>query len=217
MLCRWWALVRHGGNLARLESRDATFAGSFRRPNRRFPEPLPGRKPNWVRILWWEQKTVIKSDVVLGRDVQIFQPDLVNLYGCEIGDETKIGAFVEIRRGVRVGRRCKIQAFVFIPEGVAIADGVFIGPHVCFTNDLYPAAINLDGSLKSPDDWHQISTEVGEGAAIGANATIICGIKIGKFALIGAGAVVTKDVPDYAIVAGNPARAVGDTRTRQDA
>ncbi len=157
---------------------------------------------------------MIKSDVVLGRDVQIFQPDLVNLYGCTIGDETKIGAFVEIRKGVVIGRRCKIQAFAFIPEGVRLGEGVFIGPHVCFTNDLYPAAINLDGSLKGAEDWQQVATEVGEGAAIGANATIICGIAIGKFSLIGAGAVVTKDVPDYAIVAGNPARRVGDTRER---
>lgn len=157
---------------------------------------------------------MIKADVVLGRDVQIFQPDLVNLYGCVIGDETKIGAFVEIRRGVTIGKRCKIQAFVFIPEGVTVQDGVFVGPHVCFTNDRFPAAINQDGSLKSPDDWHQVATEVGEGAAIGANATIICGIRIGKFALIGAGAVVTKDVPDYAIVAGNPARVMGDTRSQ---
>jgi len=157
--------------------------------------------------------TMIKSDVKLGTNVVIFQPELVNLYGCEIGDETKIGAFVEIRNGVRVGARCKIQAFAFIPEGVLIEDNVFIGPHVCFTNDLYPAAINLDGSLKSNDDWQLAVTRVSEGASIGANATILCGLTIGRHALIGAGSVITKDVVDHAIVAGNPAQVIGDTRT----
>jgi UDP-2-acetamido-3-amino-2,3-dideoxy-glucuronate N-acetyltransferase len=155
---------------------------------------------------------MIKNDVVLGANVSIFQPDLVNLYGCTIGDETKVGAFVEIRKGVSIGKRCKIQAFAFIPEGVTIGDGVFIGPHACFTNDLFPAAINLDGELKSPDDWEMKPTFVETGAAIGANATILCGITIGKHALIGAGAVVTKDVPDYAIMIGNPARRIGDRR-----
>jgi len=158
---------------------------------------------------------MIKADVKLGENAVVFQPDLVNLYGCEIGAETKIGAFVEIRRGVKIGARCKIQAFAFIPEGVSIADGVFIGPHVCFTNDTYPAAINHDGSLKSPDDWQVVPTEVSEGASIGANATVLCGITIGRHALIGAGSVVTRTVPDYAIVAGNPARILGDTRERQ--
>ena len=155
---------------------------------------------------------MIKDDVVLGANVSIFQPDLVNLYGCTIGDETKIGAFVEIRKGVSVGKRCKIQAFAFIPEGVSIGDGVFIGPHACFTNDLFPAAITLGGELKSPDDWEMKPTFIETGAAIGANATILCGITIGKYALVGAGAVVTKDVPDYAIMIGNPARRIGDRR-----
>jgi acetyltransferase-like isoleucine patch superfamily enzyme len=151
---------------------------------------------------------MIKSDVVLGANVGIPQPDLVNLYGCTIGDETKIGAFVEIRKGVTVGKRCKIQAFAFIPEGVSIGDGVFIGPHACFTNDLFPAAITLGGELKSPDDWEMKPTFVETGAAIGANATILCGITIGKHALIGAGAVVTKDVAPGAVVVGTAARPV---------
>ena len=160
---------------------------------------------------------MIKDDVKLGPGVQIFHPDLVNLYGCEIGAETKIGTFVEIRKTAKIGARCKIQAFAFIPEGVTIGDGVFIGPHVCFTNDLFPRAINLDGSLQSGEDWEILTTRVGQGASVGANATILCGIEIGEFALIGAGAVVLKDVPAYAVVVGNPARIIGDVRQRQEA
>jgi acetyltransferase-like isoleucine patch superfamily enzyme len=155
---------------------------------------------------------MIKDDVKLGRNATIYQPDLVNLYGCEIGDETKIGAFVEIRKGVVIGKRCKIQAFAFIPEGIIVEDGVFIGPHVCFTNDLYPRAVNDDGSLKAADDWIVTPTRVKAGASIGANATILCGVTIGVSALVGAGAVVTKDVPDFAIVGGNPAKVLGDSR-----
>jgi UDP-2-acetamido-3-amino-2,3-dideoxy-glucuronate N-acetyltransferase len=158
---------------------------------------------------------MIKDDVKLGPDVQIFQPDLVNLYGCEIGAGTKIGAFVEIRKTARIGACCKIQAFAFIPEGVTIGDGVFIGPHVCFTNDLFPRAINPDGSLQSGSDWEVLTTRVGRGASVGANATILCGIEIGEFALIGAGAVVLKDIPAYAIVAGNPARIISDVRRQR--
>lgn len=149
---------------------------------------------------------MITDDVVLGRDVQIYQPDLVNMYGCEIGDETKIGAFVEIRRTVRVGARCKIQAFVFIPEGVVIEDEVFIGPHVCFTNDLYPRSTGPDGKLLSGDQWRIEETRVEHGASIGANATILCGLTIGANAIVAAGAVVTRDVPEGVIVKGNPAR-----------
>jgi UDP-2-acetamido-3-amino-2,3-dideoxy-glucuronate N-acetyltransferase len=158
---------------------------------------------------------MIRDDVKLGPNVQIFQPDLVNLYGCEIGAETKIGAFVEIRKTVTIGARCKIQAFSFIPEGVTVGDGVFIGPHVCFTNDLFPRAINLDGTLQGSDDWETVPTTVGKGAAIGANATILCGVKIGEFALIGAGSVVVKDVSAYSVMVGNPARVVGDVRERK--
>jgi UDP-2-acetamido-3-amino-2,3-dideoxy-glucuronate N-acetyltransferase len=157
---------------------------------------------------------MIKDDVKLGKGAVVFQPDLVNLYGCEIGGETKIGAFVEIRKGVVIGKRCKIQAFAFIPEGVTVEDGVFIGPHVCFTNDLFPRAINDDGSQQSAADWVTVPTLVKAGASIGANATILCGITIGRSALVGAGAVVTRDVPDFAIVGGNPAKVLGDARDR---
>lgn len=158
---------------------------------------------------------MITQDVVLAPDVVIAQPDLVNLYGCTIGAGTKIGAFVEIRRTATIGRNCKIQAFAFIPEGVAIGDGVFIGPHVCFTNDPFPRAVGPDGRQLGGEDWEIVPTTVEPGAAIGANATILCGITIGAFALVGAGSMVTRDVPPYAIVAGNPAKTIGDTRARE--
>jgi acetyltransferase-like isoleucine patch superfamily enzyme len=157
---------------------------------------------------------VIAPDVRLGRDVVIHHPDLVNLYGCEIGDGCTIGAFVEIRREVRVGRNVKIQAFAFLPEGLTIEDGVFIGPHVCFTNDRYPRSVGPDGALLSRDDWTVVPTRVRRLASIGANVTVICGVTIGESALIGAGSVVTSDVPDHAIVTGAPARVVGDVRER---
>jgi acetyltransferase-like isoleucine patch superfamily enzyme len=152
----------------------------------------------------------ISEDVVLGEGVMIYHPDLVNLYGCKIGDDTKIGAFVEIQKNAFVGANVKIQAFAFIPEGVTIGDGVFIGPHATFTNDVYPRAINPDGSLQEAEDWQVIPTTVEKGASIGANATILCGITIGEFAMIGAGAVVTKDVPPRKLVVGSPARIIGD-------
>jgi len=158
---------------------------------------------------------MIACDAVLGKGVVIHHPELVNLYGCEIGDETRIGSFVEIRRSARVGKRVKIQAFAFIPEGVMIEDGCFIGPHVCFTNDLYPRATNDRGDLAGSKDWTVIPTTVREGASIGANATILCGVTIGKNALVGAGAVVTRDVPDHSVVAGVPARLVGGLRKRK--
>ncbi len=158
---------------------------------------------------------MIAQDVRLGHGVTIYHPDLVNLYGCEIGENCKIGAFVEIRKQVKIGNNVKIQAFAFIPEGVTIENGVFIGPHACFTNDKIPRAINPDGSLMNADDWEMIPTLVKQGASIGANATIVCGITIGEYALVGAGAVVTNDVPAYAIMVGVPARVVGDIRERQ--
>ncbi len=155
----------------------------------------------------------IADDVVLGNDVRIFQPDLVNLYGCSIGDESKVGAFVEIQKNASVGARCKISSHTFICEGVTIEDEVFIGHGVMFTNDRHPRAVNEDGTLQTEVDWVVVPTHVKRRAAIGSNATIIAGVKIGVSSLVGAGAVVTVDVPDYAVVAGVPARVVGDVRT----
>lgn len=154
----------------------------------------------------------ISETVKLGDKVQIFQPTLVNLYGCSVGEATKIGAFVEIQKNVSVGARCKISSHTFICEGVDIADEVFIGHGVMFTNDLYPRATNPNGGLQTEADWKVEPTCVKRGASIGSNATIIAGVTIGEGALVGAGAVVTKDVRAYAIVAGVPARVVGDTR-----
>jgi UDP-2-acetamido-3-amino-2,3-dideoxy-glucuronate N-acetyltransferase len=159
---------------------------------------------------------MITADVHMGENVVIYHPDLVNLYGCQIGDGCKIGAFVEIRKQVKIGCNVKIQALAFVPEGVTIEDGVFVGPHVCFTNDKYPRAVNPDGSLMESDDWEIVPTLVKRGASIGANATVMCGITIGEYAIVGAGAVVTRDVPAYAIVAGVPAQVIGDVRDRQE-
>lgn len=154
----------------------------------------------------------IAPDVSLGKDVLIFQPELVNLYGCSIAQETKIGAFVEIQKNAAVGARCKISSHTFICEGVTIEDEVFVGHGVMFTNDTYPTAVNANGSLKTDADWTVIKTRVKKRAAIGSNATIMAGITVGESALVGAGAVVTRDVADYAIVAGVPARVIGDVR-----
>jgi acetyltransferase-like isoleucine patch superfamily enzyme len=148
----------------------------------------------------------------LGESVRIFHPSLVNLYGCSIGNDTRIGAFVEIQKNSSIGARCKISSHTFICEGVTIEDEVFVGHGVMFTNDLYPRAANLDGSMQSEADWAVVPTVVRRSASLGSNATIIAGVTIGVGALIGAGAVVTRDVPDFAIVAGVPARIVGDTR-----
>jgi acetyltransferase-like isoleucine patch superfamily enzyme len=157
----------------------------------------------------------IAADVTLGRDVRIFQPDLVNLYGCSVGTETKIGAFVEIQKNASVGARCKISSHSFVCEGVTIEDECFIGHGVTFTNDVYPSAVNADGTPQTESDWQVVKTTVKRRASIGSNATILAGITIGEAALIGAGAVVTKDVPDFAIVAGVPARVIGDVRRKQ--
>lgn len=147
----------------------------------------------------------ISDDVKLGRDVSIPQPALVNLYGCTIGEMTKIGAFVEVQRGVTVGRLCKISSHSFLCEGVSLEDEVFIGHGVMFTNDRYPRA-TTDGRLSTADDWQVVPTKVRRKASIGSGAVILCGITIGEGALIGAGAVVTKDVAPGAVVAGAPAR-----------
>ncbi len=148
----------------------------------------------------------IAPDVILGRDVKIFS--FVNLYGCTIGDESKIGTFVEIQKGAQIGRRCKISSHTFICEGVTIEDEVFIGHGVMFTNDLFPRATNAAGELQGAEDWKCIPTRVKRRASIGSGATILCGVTIGEGALVGAGAMVTKDVPAGATVVGNPARVV---------
>ena len=146
----------------------------------------------------------IAPDVKLGKDVKIY--NFVNLYGCEIGDESMIGTFVEVQKNAKIGKRCKIQSHTFICEGVTIEDEVMISHGVMFINDPDPAAVNSDGSLKTEADWTCIPTVVKKRASVGSNATIMCGITIGEGALVGAGAVVTKDVAPNTIVVGNPAR-----------
>ena len=148
----------------------------------------------------------VAPDVRLGRDVRLYA--FVNLYGCEIGDESKIGTFVEIQKGARLGKRVKVSSHTFICEGVTIEDEVFVGHGVMFTNDLYPRATNTAGALQSEADWECIPTLVKRGASIGSNATILCGVTIGERAIVGAGAVVTHDIPAGAIAAGNPARVI---------
>lgn len=154
----------------------------------------------------------IAPDVRLAEGVKIHHPELVNLYGCAVGPQTKIGAFVEIQKNASVGARCKISSHSFICEGVTIEDEVFVGHGVVFSNDLYPRAANSDGTLQTEADWAVAETVVRRGASIGNNASVMGGVTIGRGALVGAGAVVTRDVPDYAVVAGVPARVIGDTR-----
>ncbi len=146
----------------------------------------------------------VADDVVLGDNVSIIA--FVNLYGCTIGDDTKIGPFVEIQAGASVGARCKVSSHTFVCEGVTIEDEVFVGHHVCFTNDVMPRATRPDGSLQTPDDWELVPTVVRRRASIGSGAVILPGVEIGEGAIIGAGAVVTRDVPPGAVVAGVPAR-----------
>ncbi len=157
----------------------------------------------------------ISPDVHLAADVMITHLDLVNLYGCSIGSETKIGPFVEIQKNASVGGRCKISSHSFICEGVTIEDEVFIGHGVMFTNDLYPRATNHQGQLQTEVDWQLVPTRIERGVSIGSNATILAGVTIGTQAIVGAGAVVTRDVPPYAIVVGNPAHVIGDVRERE--
>jgi UDP-2-acetamido-3-amino-2,3-dideoxy-glucuronate N-acetyltransferase len=157
-----------------------------------------------------ERKSMpIADSVRLGENVKIFHPALVNLYGCTVGSDTRIGAFVEIQKNATIGARCKISSHTFICEGVVIEDEVFVGHGVMFTNDRFPRATNPDGSPQSEADWSVEPTRVGRTASIGSNATILCGLTIGEGALVGAGAVVTADVAPYAIVAGVPARVIG--------
>jgi acetyltransferase-like isoleucine patch superfamily enzyme len=143
-------------------------------------------------------------NVEVGENVRIF--NFVNAYGCSIGDNSKVGSFVEIQRNARIGQNCKISSHSFICEGVVIEDGVFIGHNVTFINDRHPRAVNPDGSLQSDADWSVVATVVRKGASIGSSATILCGVTIGEGAMVGAGSVVTRDVPSGATVAGNPAR-----------
>jgi acetyltransferase-like isoleucine patch superfamily enzyme len=159
----------------------------------------------------------IESDVSLGHGVVIFHPELVNLYGCRIGDGTKIGSFVEIQKNASIGRNCKISSHSFICEGVEIEDQVFIGHGVKFINDAYPRATTATGELQNETDWTVLRTVVHSRASIGTNATILPNISIGRGAMIGAGAVVVRNVPDHAIAVGSPARIVGDMRDREKA
>ena len=148
----------------------------------------------------------IASSVILGENVSL--QDFVNLYGCRIGDNTKIGPFVEIQRNVTVGRNCKIQSHSFLCEGVTIEDEAFVGHGVMFINDRYPRSATAEGSLQTEADWKVVPTVVKKGASIGSNATILCGVTVGEGAIVGAGSVVTKDVPPRTIVAGNPAKVI---------
>jgi UDP-2-acetamido-3-amino-2,3-dideoxy-glucuronate N-acetyltransferase len=150
----------------------------------------------------------IANNVQLASDVIITHPDLVNLYGCRIGEKTKIGPFVEIQKNVSVGARCKISSHSFICEGVTIEEECFIGHHVCFINDRYPQAIALNGQLQTEADWSVVPIVVRRGASIGSGAVIMCGVTIGEGAMVGAGAVVTKDVPPGHLVAGVPAKLI---------
>jgi acetyltransferase-like isoleucine patch superfamily enzyme len=159
-----------------------------------------------------ESPTVrIAPDVKLGQNVKIYA--FVNLYGCEIGDDSKIGTFVEIQKGAQIGRRVKVSSHSFICEGVTIEDEVFIGHGVMFINDKYPSSTNADSSLQTEANWECVPTIVKRRASIGSNATILCGVTIGECAMVGAGSVVTKDVPPNTIVAGNPAKVL---RKRED-
>jgi acetyltransferase-like isoleucine patch superfamily enzyme len=154
----------------------------------------------------------VADSVILGENVVIHHPQLVNLYGCQVGGGSRIGAFVEVQRGAVIGCNCKVSSHSFLCEGVTLEDGVFIGHGVMFTNDLFPKAVNDDGSLQTDADWTMVPTLVKARASIGSNATILAGVTIGEGALVGAGAVVTKDVPPHAVVAGVPARVIGSTK-----
>ncbi len=156
---------------------------------------------------------MISEDVILGKNVIIAHPELVNLYGCRIGDNTQIGTFVEIQKNAIVGKYCKISSHTFICEGCTIENGVFVGHGVMFINDRYPRA-TIDGQLQSEKDWRVVPIHIEQGASIGSGAVIMCGVKVGKNAMVGAGAVVVHDVPDNAVVAGVPARIIGNAKDK---
>lgn len=160
-----------------------------------------------------ETYTCIADDVRLGKNVKLSK--FINLYGCSIGDDTKIGAFVEIQKNAVIGNNCKISSHTFICEGVRIEDGVFVGHGVTFINDTFPRATNPDGALQTEEDWKVEQTVVKRGASIGSGATILSNVTIGENAIVGAGSVVTKDVPPKVIVAGNPARYLRDVPEKQ--
>jgi UDP-2-acetamido-3-amino-2,3-dideoxy-glucuronate N-acetyltransferase len=165
------------------------------------------------RVYRWSKQlnlNEISDDVVFGKDVKVY--NFVNLYGCAIGDESKIGAFVEIQKGVKIGARCKISSHTFICEGVAIEDNVFIGHGVTFINDKYPRATNLDGNPQNENDWRVVRTVVKKGASIGSGSTVLCGVTIGESAMVGAGSVVASDVAEGSTVAGNPAKPLKSRR-----
>lgn len=157
----------------------------------------------------------VASNVTMGEQVRIFHPDMVNIYGCELGDFTQIGPFVEIQSNVKIGQHCKVQSHAFICSGVTIEDGVFVGHGVMFVNDMYPRATTPEGRFQTDEDWDLVETVIKHRAAIGSNATILGGVCVGENAIVGAGAVVSRDVPDYAIVAGVPARIIGSARDRK--
>ena len=157
----------------------------------------------------------ISKSVKLGNSVTIYHPELVNLYGCSIGNETKIGSFVEIQKNASIGERCKISSHTFVCEGVKIEDEVFVGHGVMFINDIYPRSTTETGEMKSEKDWNVIETYIKKGVSIGSNATIMAGITIGRHALVGAGSLVLKDVSEFAIVAGVPAKFLGDGTKRR--
>jgi acetyltransferase-like isoleucine patch superfamily enzyme len=182
---------------------------SIETPQERMSDPLlrlVEEPENGSRIQTSQNYQQISPDVKLGRDVRIY--GFTNLYGCEVGDDVKIGTFVEIQKGAKIGSRCKISSHTFICEGVVLEDEVFVGHNVTFINDRYPRATSAGGKLQTEADWQCVSTCVKRGASIGSGATLLCGITVGEMAVVGAGSVVTKDVPAYGVVAGNPARLV---------
>jgi len=155
-----------------------------------------------------EKKNI--NNVKLGKDVKIF--DFVNLYGCSIDDNTKIGTFVEIQKNATIGKNCKISSHTFICEGVHIEDNVFIGHNVTFINDKHPRSVNVDGSMQTEENWKVVETYIKKGASVGSSSTILCGVTVGENAIVGAGAVVTKDVPSNTIVAGVPAKVIKEIK-----